>query len=89
MPGAEVGALRATCIAGKTDENGTRAMDLLSGMREIEIAGIGPGPFCGMMFSDMGVDVIRLDRVDGLGEFPFEKNILLPDPLPDRGRRNQ
>jgi alpha-methylacyl-CoA racemase len=34
----------------------------LSGFRVIELAGIGPGPFCGMMLSDMGADVIRVDR---------------------------
>ncbi|MEM9608052.1 MAG: CaiB/BaiF CoA-transferase family protein [Actinomycetota bacterium] len=34
----------------------------LSGVKVIEIQGIGPGPFCGMMLSDMGADVIRIDR---------------------------
>ena len=34
----------------------------LSGVRVIEIQGIGPGPFCGMMLSDMGAEVIRIDR---------------------------
>ncbi|MEM9710650.1 MAG: CaiB/BaiF CoA-transferase family protein [Actinomycetota bacterium] len=34
----------------------------LSGVRVIEIQGIGPGPFCGMMLSDMGAEVIRVDR---------------------------
>ena len=34
----------------------------LTGVRVIEIQGIGPGPFCGMMLSDMGADVIRIDR---------------------------
>ena len=34
----------------------------LSGFRIIELAGIGPGPFCGMMLSDMGAEVIRVDR---------------------------
>ncbi len=34
----------------------------LRGFRVIELAGIGPGPFCGMMLSDMGADVIRVDR---------------------------
>ncbi len=37
----------------------------LSGFRIIELAGIGPGPFCGMMLSDMGADVIRIDRMGG------------------------
>lgn len=34
----------------------------LSGLRIVEIAGLGPGPFCGMMLADMGADVIRVDR---------------------------
>jgi alpha-methylacyl-CoA racemase len=34
----------------------------LDGIRIIEIAGIGPGPFCAMMLADMGADVIRVDR---------------------------
>lgn len=34
----------------------------LSGIRIVEFAGIGPGPFCGMLLSDMGADVIRIDR---------------------------
>jgi len=29
------------------------------------MAGIGPAPFCGMMLSDMGAEVIRVDRSDG------------------------
>lgn len=34
----------------------------LSGIRIIEFAGIGPGPFCGMMLGDHGAEVIRIDR---------------------------
>jgi alpha-methylacyl-CoA racemase len=34
----------------------------LQGVTIIELAGIGPGPFCAMMLSDMGADVIRVDR---------------------------
>ena len=34
----------------------------LSGLRVVEFAGIGPGPFCGMLLADMGADVLRLDR---------------------------
>ena len=37
-------------------------MGPLSGMKIIELAGIGPGPFCGMLLSDMGAEVIRVDR---------------------------
>ncbi|ROS04955.1 alpha-methylacyl-CoA racemase [Sinobacterium caligoides] len=37
-------------------------MGPLSGFRIIEMAGIGPGPFAGMLLSDMGAEVIRIDR---------------------------
>jgi len=37
----------------------------LSGFRILELAGIGPGPFCGMMLADQGAEVIRIDRVGG------------------------
>ena len=37
-------------------------MGPLSGIKIIELAGIGPGPFCGMLLSDMGAEVIRVDR---------------------------
>lgn len=34
----------------------------LNGVRIVEFAGIGPGPFCGMLLSDLGADVVRIDR---------------------------
>ncbi|WP_067829221.1 CaiB/BaiF CoA transferase family protein [Nocardia inohanensis] len=37
-------------------------MGPLSGIRIVEIGGIGPGPFAAMMLADMGADLIRLDR---------------------------
>ncbi|UIP06869.1 CoA transferase [Erythrobacter sp. SDW2] len=37
----------------------------LSGIRIVEFAGIGPGPFCGMMLADHGAEVIRIDRASG------------------------
>jgi alpha-methylacyl-CoA racemase len=37
----------------------------LQGVRIIELAGIGPAPFCGMMLADHGADVIRIDRPGG------------------------
>src|SRR5712691_1147156 len=36
----------------------------LTGVRVLELAGIGPGPFCGMMLADMGADVLRIDRLE-------------------------
>ncbi len=37
-------------------------MGPLEGVRVVEIAGIGPGPFCAMLLADMGADVVRVDR---------------------------
>ncbi|MFN8052953.1 MAG: CaiB/BaiF CoA-transferase family protein [Acidimicrobiales bacterium] len=37
-------------------------MGPLSGVKVVEVAGIGPGPFAAMMLADMGADVIRVDR---------------------------
>ena len=39
-----------------------RASGPLAGVRIIEIAGLGPTPYAGMLLSDMGADVIRIDR---------------------------
>jgi alpha-methylacyl-CoA racemase len=36
---------------------------VLSGLRVVEMAGIGPAPFCGMLLADMGADVLRIDRL--------------------------
>lgn len=36
----------------------------LEGLKVVELAGLGPGPFCGMVLADLGADVIRVDRVD-------------------------
>lgn len=38
-------------------------MAALRGIRVVEMGGIGPGPFCAMMLSDMGAEVIRIDRL--------------------------
>lgn len=40
-------------------------MGPLQGVKVLEIAGIGPGPFAGMMLADMGADVIRVERPKG------------------------
>jgi alpha-methylacyl-CoA racemase len=37
-------------------------MGPLQGVKIIEVGGIGPGPFCAMMLSDMGAEVIRIER---------------------------
>ena len=45
--------------------NGSLMRPPLEGVRVIELAGIGPAPFCGMMLADHGADVIRVDRPGG------------------------
>lgn len=42
----------------------------LAGLRIIEFAGIGPGPFAGMMLADMGAEVIRIDRLGAVADQP-------------------
>ena len=55
-------------------------MGPLSGVKIIEVGGIGPGPFCGMMLSDMGAEIIRVERKGGLS---------LSDPKYDLLTRNR
>lgn len=38
-------------------------MGALDGIRVIEMAGLAPGPYCGMILADFGADVVRVDRV--------------------------
>ena len=52
----------------------------LSGLKIVEFAGIGPGPFCGMLLSDLGADVVRVDR-KGPGRAS-------PADVTSRGRRS-
>ncbi|WP_433783809.1 CaiB/BaiF CoA transferase family protein [Actinomycetospora sp. CA-101289] len=40
-------------------------MGVLDGVKIVEVAGIGPGPFAAMMLADMGADVLRIDRPAG------------------------
>jgi alpha-methylacyl-CoA racemase len=57
----------------------------LEGVRIIELAGLGPAPFAGMMLADAGADIIRVDRADRATYPPRE------DPhvdLMNRGRRS-
>jgi alpha-methylacyl-CoA racemase len=60
-------------------------MGPLSGITVIEIAGIGPGPYCGMLLADLGADVIRIDRTQAVtGGDPASP----PADLLARGRRS-
>ncbi|MEU2223613.1 CaiB/BaiF CoA-transferase family protein [Streptomyces sp. NPDC018347] len=53
----------------------------LSGVRVVELAGIGPGPFAAMLLADLGADVVRVDRPGGPG--------LGLDPAHDVTNRNK
>jgi alpha-methylacyl-CoA racemase len=60
-------------------------MGPLDGITVVEIAGIGPGPFCAMMLADMGAEVIRVDRAENVaGGDPASP----PADLNNRGRRS-
>ena len=39
-------------------------MGPLHGVKVVELAGIGPGPFAATLLSDMGADVVRVERVE-------------------------
>jgi len=57
-------------------------MGPLQGYRVIEMAGLGPTPFCAMLLADMGADVIRIDREGGNNPHGLEVDLL------NRGRRS-
>jgi alpha-methylacyl-CoA racemase len=63
-------------------------MGPLAGVKIIELAGIGPAPFCAMLLADMGAEVVRVDRAANVGTDTDRDgndarfNLLL------RGRRN-
>ncbi|WP_267886107.1 CaiB/BaiF CoA transferase family protein [Kitasatospora azatica] len=53
----------------------------LAGVRVVELAGIGPGPFAAMLLGDLGADVVRVDRPQG--------SPLAGDPAHDLTNRNK
>jgi alpha-methylacyl-CoA racemase len=56
----------------------------LGGLRVVELAGIGPAPFAGMLLADLGADVVRIDRPGepALAVVPPEQDVL------GRGKRS-
>ncbi len=60
-------------------------MGPLAGVKVIELAGIGPGPFCGMMLADMGADVVRVERASNV---PAEMPAGSPPDVASRGKRS-
>ena len=57
-------------------------MGPLTGLRVVELQGIGPGPFCGMMLADMGAEIIRVDRSAAVGSGARSADVLA------RGRKS-
>jgi alpha-methylacyl-CoA racemase len=57
----------------------------LAGIRVVEMAGVGPAPLCGMLLSDMGADVVRIER-PGRSDVPVDLPVHLDPTL--RGRRS-
>jgi alpha-methylacyl-CoA racemase len=60
-------AIKTLLVLFSRVQRGGEAMGPLRGVKIIEIAGIGPGPFCAMMLSDMGAEIIRVERKEKLG----------------------
>ena len=60
-------------------------MGVLSGIRVVEIAGIGPAPFCGMLLADMGAEVILVERSGGKAGDPLD---LGDKAIVHRGKRS-
>ena len=58
----------------------------LHGVRIVEMAGIGPCPFAGMLLADMGATLIRIDRVP-VAHRPID-DFTSNDTLVDRGRQS-
>ncbi|MEU7689514.1 CoA transferase [Microbispora hainanensis] len=52
----------------------------LTGIRVLELAGLAPGPFAGMMLADHGAEVLRVDRVKAVSDTP-RRDVM------DRGKR--
>ncbi len=59
-------------------------MGALAGVKVLEMAGMGPTPFCGMLLGDMGADVLRIDR-----PAPVERGIGVDDGSDLRGRNKR
>ena len=58
----------------------TKQSGPLAGLKVLEFAGMGPAPFSGMLLSDLGADVVRIDRAQGPD--------YLPQDVESRGRHS-
>jgi acetyl-CoA hydrolase len=58
-------------------------MPVLSGVRVVELAGLGPGPFCGMLLADLGAEVTLVERAGGAESIDFGATAIF-----NRGKRS-
>jgi alpha-methylacyl-CoA racemase len=66
----------------------TQASGPLQGVRVVEMAGLGPVPFCGMLLADLGADVVRIDRQTFSEPDPVLLELAAADRVLGRGRRS-
>ena len=57
----------------------------LRGVRIVEIAGLGPGPFAAMLLADLGADIIRVERKEGIAAM----KMMGMDPTKDISNRGR
>src|SRR6059058_4299003 len=81
-PQSDAISIKEICCAART------SMGPLEGIRIVELAGIGPGPFCAMLLSDMGAEIIRVDRAAMVGQDTDRDGNDARFNLLSRGRRN-
>ena len=60
-------------------------MGPLAGVRIVEMAGIGPAPFCGMLLADLGAEVLRVDRLTAAADLGIDVERRFD--LPNRSKR--
>lgn len=63
-------------------------MGPLAGLRVIELVGLGPGPFCAMLLSDLGAEVLRIDRPEAVDATLGSLGTLGYDDVICRGRQS-
>ena len=60
-------------------------MGPLSGIKVVELAGIGPAPYTAMLLADLGADVVKVDRS---GNVTGADPAVPPSDITGRGRRS-
>lgn len=77
--------LKLSCQNRKPLDIEENIMRPLDGIKVIEMAGLAPSPYCGMLLADFGADVVIVDRLSSGG--PEIPNIMKKNPF-NRGKRS-